>query len=56
MKLRTLTLAAALGLSGCSMAPKYQQPEAPFAASWQAPAQQNEETTDWQHFCAGENL
>ncbi|MDM7858151.1 efflux transporter outer membrane subunit [Thiopseudomonas acetoxidans] len=56
MKLRTLTLAAALGLSGCSMAPKYQQPEAPFAASWQAQAQQNAETPDWQHFFADENL
>lgn len=56
MKLRTLTLAVALGLSGCSMAPKYQQPEAPFAASWQAQAQQNAETPDWQHFFADENL
>ncbi|MCK9238625.1 MAG: efflux transporter outer membrane subunit [Thiopseudomonas sp.] len=56
MKLRTLTLAVALGLSGCSMAPKYQQPEAPFAASWQAQAQQNAKTPDWQHFFADENL
>jgi len=56
MKLRTLTLAVALGLSGCSMAPKYEQPEAPFAASWQAQAQQNAETPDWQHFFADENL
>lgn len=56
MKLRTLTLAVAIGLSGCSMAPKYQQPEAPFAASWQAQAQQNAKTPDWQHFFADENL
>lgn len=56
MKLRTLTLAVAIGISGCSMAPKYQQPEAPFAASWQAQAQQNAETPDWQHFFADENL
>lgn len=56
MKLRTLTLAVAIGISGCSMAPKYQQPEAPFAASWQAQAQQNAVTPDWQHFFADENL
>ena len=34
MKLRYLTLAIALGLSGCSMAPKYEQPEAAAPQSW----------------------
>lgn len=34
MKLRYLTLAIALGLSGCSLAPQYEQPEAPIPENW----------------------
>lgn len=34
MKTRYLSLAAAVVLSGCSLAPEYQQPASPVAASW----------------------
>lgn len=30
-------LALALTIAGCSLAPNYQRPEAPVAASWKAP-------------------
>ncbi|WP_022964671.1 AdeC/AdeK/OprM family multidrug efflux complex outer membrane factor [Halopseudomonas pelagia] len=34
MKIRYLTLAVALGLSGCSLIPEYQQPASPVADAW----------------------
>lgn len=34
MKLRYLTLAITLGLSGCSLIPEYQQPASPVAGAW----------------------
>ena len=34
MKIRYLTLAVALALSGCSLIPEYQQPASPVAAEW----------------------
>lgn len=34
MNIRYLTLAVALGLSGCSLIPEYQQPASPVADSW----------------------
>ena len=34
MKIRYLTLAVALGLTGCSLIPEYQQPASPVADTW----------------------
>lgn len=34
MKIRYLTLAITLGLSGCSLIPEYQQPASPVASEW----------------------
>ena len=45
MKIRYLTLAVALGLTGCSLIPEYQQPASPVADTWpQGAAYANENT------------
>lgn len=56
MKLKLLALSIAVTLSGCTLAPKYQQPDAPFAAAWEQQAQHVEQMPDWQMFFQDENL
>jgi multidrug efflux system outer membrane protein len=50
MKYNLLTLALLAGLTGCSMVPKYEQPAAPFAASWEQQANQTAQVPQWQQF------
>ncbi|MFA5679320.1 MAG: efflux transporter outer membrane subunit [Pseudomonas sp.] len=46
MKIRYLTLAVALGLTGCSLIPEYQQPASPVTDTWpQGPAYADENTS-----------
>ncbi|WP_417034021.1 efflux transporter outer membrane subunit [Comamonas kerstersii] len=60
MKLHTLTGALALAglLSACSMAPKYETPAAPVAATWPSAQAQGSEATavQWQQFFANPEL
>ena len=62
MKLHTLTGALALAglLSACSMAPKYEQPAAPVAATWPAAAgaasTEAAEPVQWQQFFGNAQL
>lgn len=53
------TLLLALTLAGCSMAPTYERPEAPVAASWNSPAAkagQAASNLDWQTFIVDSDL
>ena len=45
MKIRYLTLTVALGLTGCSLIPEYQQPASPVAGTWPQGAAYANETT-----------
>lgn len=56
MRFRYLPLIAAMGLAGCSLAPEYERPAAPFAASWQDQAVEQAQLPDWQQFFLDENL
>lgn len=56
MKYNLLTLSLAAALAGCSMVPGYQQPAAPFAASWEQDASANAQVPDWQQFYRDANL
>ena len=60
MKLHTLTGALALAglLSACSMAPKYETPAAPVAATWSSAQAQGSEAAavQWQQFFANPEL
>ncbi len=51
---RPALLVLAMALAGCSLAPSYQRPEAPVAASWNTPAAAPDgataEALDWQTF------
>ncbi|MHB0766117.1 efflux transporter outer membrane subunit [Stutzerimonas sp. NM35] len=47
---RPALLVLAMTLAGCSLAPSYQRPEAPVAASWNTPAGATAEALDWQTF------
>ncbi len=56
MKYNLLTLALLAGLTGCSMIPKYEQPAAPFAASWEQQASQSAQVPQWQQFFRDQQL
>lgn len=56
MKLNLVTLALLAGLTGCSLAPQYAQPTAPFAASWAEQASSTAQVPDWQQFFRDDNL
>lgn len=56
MKYNLLTLALLAGLSGCSMIPSYNQPAAPFAASWEQQATAENTVPEWQQFFRDDNL
>lgn len=56
MKYNLLTLALLAGLTGCSMVPKYEQPAAPFAASWEQQANQTAQVPQWQQFFRDQQL
>ncbi len=56
MKYNLITLALLAALAGCSLAPSYQQPDAPYAASWEQQAQNEAQMPDWQAFFQDRNL
>ena len=56
MKYNLLTLAMLAGLTGCSMIPQYQQPAAPYAASWEQQAASSAQVPEWQQFFRDNNL
>ncbi|TDQ38560.1 efflux transporter outer membrane subunit [Thiopseudomonas denitrificans] len=56
MKYNLLTLAMLAGLTGCSMIPQYQQPVAPYAASWEQQAASSAQVPEWQLFFRDNNL
>lgn len=56
MKYNLITLALLAGLAGCSLAPSYQQPDAPYAASWEQQAQSEALMPDWQAFFQDRDL
>lgn len=56
MKYNLITLALLAALAGCSLAPSYQQPDAPYAASWEQQAQSGVQMPDWQAFFQDRNL
>lgn len=56
MKYNLLTLALLAGLTGCSMIPQYQQPVAPYAASWEQQAASSSQVPEWQLFFRDNNL
>ncbi len=56
MKYNLLTLALLAGLTGCSMIPHYQQPVAPYAASWEQQAASSAQVPEWQLFFRDNNL
>ena len=56
MKHNLLTLALLASLSGCSMIPSYNQPAAPFAASWEQQATADSTVPEWQQFFRDDNL
>lgn len=56
MRYSLLTLALLGTLTGCSLAPNYVQPAAPFAATWAQQAQDDAAVPEWQHFFQDEHL
>ncbi len=58
MQIKILPLMVAAVLTGCSMAPDYQRPEAPATDGWDGVAQQSNATAlpDWKTFMADEHL
>ena len=50
MKYNLLTLAMVAALSGCSLAPSYERPAAPYSASWEEQASTEAAVPDWQGF------
>lgn len=55
----SITLSLALVLGGCSLAPSYERPEAPVAASWDGPAAkpgQAASPLDWRAFIVDRHL
>ena len=56
--LRPALLALAVALAGCSLAPRYERPEAPVAAHWNAPQATgtSAQALDWQTFIVDADL